>query len=498
MPRDLLELIRGFGTLEVTVLGEAMLDAYMRGAADRLCREAPVPVVSLLERFDQPGGAANAAMNTAALGAHTNYLGVVGADDDGRRLRTVLEAHGLDQDGVLVSDQRRTLCKCRIFAGDQMVMRLDQGSSEQLDPDIEALLLERLVEAHQRSDLLIVSDYGYGTVTPRIIETLARLQEESPRPLVVDAKFPERYRRIGATAVKPNYGELTRLLGLAPRRDDRVSQIEIFEQQLLETTGARIVAATLDEEGALIFEREAPPYRTYAQPMPHTHATGAGDTFTAALGLALAAGADTPSAAECASAAARVVVARGGTTVCGRDELLASLLAGEKLIETRENLGARVEQLRRMGKRIVFTNGCFDILHRGHVTYLSRAKALGDVLIVGVNGDAGVSALKGPERPINPLEDRLQVLSALSCVDHLVPFDEATPHEVLRIVRPHVFVKGGDYSEESLPEAGLVKRLGGRVELLPYLDGRSTTGIIDKVRATRPVGPRAAAGGGSA
>lgn len=498
MRRDPLELIRAFAELEVLVIGEAMLDAYLHGHAERLCREAPVPVVTLSRRDDQPGGAANSAMNLAALGAHTSYLAVVGDDDDGRRLLAGLEAGGVEPGEVLVDRHRQTISKRRMFAGEQMLMRLDQGSTEPLAGEVEERLIRRLAEAYERADLILVSDYGYGVVTPRVIETLRSLQGKHQKPLVVDSKFPERYRGLQATAVKPNYGEVTRMLGLEPRHGNRIEQIELYEQRLLKETGARVVAATLDLEGALIFEREAPPYRTYADPMPHTHATGAGDTFTAALGLALAAGADTPAAAECASAAARIVVAKGGTTVCRSDDLLGSLAAGQKVLGNRQRLAARVEQLRRSGKRIVFTNGCFDILHRGHVTYLSRAKALGDVLIVGVNGDAGVRALKGPERPINSLEDRAQVLSALSCVDHIVSFDEPTPADLLEVVRPEVFVKGGDYTEETLPEADLVRRLGGRIELLPYLDGRSTSGIIERVRSARPVPTVRVAGGRSA
>jgi D-beta-D-heptose 7-phosphate kinase/D-beta-D-heptose 1-phosphate adenosyltransferase len=496
MRSDPLELIRSFADLEVLIIGEAMLDAYLYGSADRLCREAPVPVVGLERRHDQPGGAANAAMNLTALGAHTTYLGVVGNDEEGQRLRGALEAGGLDPDDALIGRERETLSKCRIFADGQMVMRLDQGSSEPLDSECESRLIERLVDAYERCDLVVVSDYGYGTITGGVIEALRTLQERFPRPLVVDAKYPERYRLLDATAVKPNYGEVARILGLAPRRGGRVKQLELYEQQLLEATGARVVAATLDEEGALIFERDAHPYRTYAEPVPHTHTTGAGDTFTAALALALAAGAETPEAAECASAAARIVVANPGTTVCGREDLMGLLVAGEKVLSSPGRVRARVEHLKRSGRRIVFTNGCFDILHRGHVTYLSRAKALGDVLIVGVNGDAGVRALKGPERPINPLEDRMQVLSALSCVDHIVPFDEPTPEELLELVRPEVFVKGGDYNDKALPEASLVRRLGGQVQLLPYLSGRSTSGIIERVRSgSTRVEPRTAAGG---
>lgn len=482
MRRDHLELIRGFAGLDVLVIGEAMLDAYLKGSANRLCREAPVPVVALDEEEDRPGGAANTALNVASLGAHTNYLGVVGDDDEGRRLGRALESGGLSPEGLLASPGRRTLSKSRIEANGQMIGRLDRGDTEPLGGDTETALIERLVESHQSCDVLVVSDYGYGTITDRTIEALTRLQRRSPRPLIVDAKFPERYRNAGATAVKPNYGEVTRLLGLTPRRKDRTSQVEVHEQALLEKTGARIVAATLDEEGALVFERDAHPYRTYAHPMPHSYATGAGDTFTAAFSLALGAGADAPEAAECASAAARVVVSKVGTTVCTRDDLLGSFAVADKVLTERDELAERVAHLRRSGRRIVFTNGCFDILHRGHVTYLSRAKAFGDVLVVGVNADDQVRAQKGPGRPINVLEDRMDVLSALSCVDHIVAFEEPTPEELLSLIEPDVFVKGGDYTEQQLPEAPLVRRLGGRIELLPYLDGRSTSGIIERAR----------------
>jgi D-beta-D-heptose 7-phosphate kinase/D-beta-D-heptose 1-phosphate adenosyltransferase len=204
------------------------------------------------------------------------------------------------------------------------------------------------------------------------------------------------------------------------------------------------------------------------------------------LALALAAGADTPAAAELAAAAAAVVVAKDGTCACNPDELRAHLAADAKAVPL-PVLVARLDALRRQGRRIVLTNGCFDILHRGHVTYLGRAKALGDVLVVGVNADESIRRLKGPGRPINALEDRLQVLAALSCVDHVVAFDEDTPHELVRAVRPHVFVKGGDYTRERLPEASLVEQLGGEVHILPFTADRSTTRVIERIRGSLEV-----------
>ncbi len=243
------------------------------------------------------------------------------------------------------------------------------------------------------------------------------------------------------------------------------------------------MAVTLDTDGALILERDAPPYRTYAGSAGPAYPAGAGDTFLTALTLALAAGAETAAAAEIASRAASVVVARERTATCTAGDLRERIGGEGKQAAHLDALTARVERARSHGQRVVFTNGCFDILHRGHITYLNRAKALGDLLIVGLNSDASVRRLKGAHRPINTLEDRVQVLSALGSVDHIIAFDEDTPEDLIRALRPDVFVKGGDYSRETLPEASLVESLGGTVRILAYVEERSTTNIIARIRA---------------
>jgi D-beta-D-heptose 7-phosphate kinase / D-beta-D-heptose 1-phosphate adenosyltransferase len=248
-----------------------------------------------------------------------------------------------------------------------------------------------------------------------------------------------------------------------------------------------LTAVTLDTEGALFFERGRAPYRTYARPADHARAAGAGDTFASALALALAAGGDVPTTAEIASAAAAVVVAKDGTATCSREELRAYVAGDEKLAPDLASLLGRLQADRRAGKRIVLTNGCFDILHRGHIGYLNAAKTLGDILIVGLNTDASVRRLKGPTRPINALEDRSAVLAGLSAVDHIVAFDEPTAVELCAAVRPHVFVKGGDYTRDRLPEAAVVQSQGGEVRLLPYLKDHSTSSIIARARLAREV-----------
>jgi D-beta-D-heptose 7-phosphate kinase/D-beta-D-heptose 1-phosphate adenosyltransferase len=329
----------------------------------------------------------------------------------------------------------------------------------------------------------VVSDYGYGVLTPGVVATLARLQAGAPRLLAVDAKHLVRYARAGVTVVKPNFAQAVSMLPNAPPEapGSRVPWMAGQGERLLERCAADVVAVTLDADGALVFERGRAPHRTHARPHPQLRAAGAGDTYLTLLALALAAGADTPSAAELASAAAAVVMSKEGTATCSAAEVAEMLAPGGKLLAG-DQVPQRMAFHRAQGRRIVFTNGCFDILHRGHTTYLNRAKALGDVLVVGVNTDAGVRRLKGDERPINQLEDRIEVLAALSCVDHVVAFGEDDPRQLIRSVRPHVFVKGGDYTRERLPEAAVVEELGGTVVVLPYEADRSTTGIIDRIR----------------
>ncbi|MFO0593125.1 MAG: D-glycero-beta-D-manno-heptose 1-phosphate adenylyltransferase [Polyangiaceae bacterium] len=498
-------VLRRLQGLRALVIGDAMLDTYLRGATDRLCPEAPVPIVNVTSRADRPGGAANTAVNLRALGADVTLLGVIGADAEGIALRNALMTEGIAPNALTVSKRRRTLAKQRVFAGSQLLVRFDQGSTEPLDADADLAIVQKIPSLLREADAVVISDYGYGVVTPRVIAALADARRSAPRVLVVDAKDLPAYQAASPTAVKPNYREAARLLGLDrdahapksrtptaghetrdPRGDERARAIEPHGRDLLARTGARIVAVTLDTEGAIFFERGREPFRTFAKPAEHARAAGAGDTFGAALSLALAAGADLPTAAEIASAAAAIVVAKDGTATASLAEVAARIEGVDKLAASAADLAPHLEAYRRKGARVVLTSGCFDILHRGHVTYLSAAKALGDVLIVGLNTDAGVRRLKGDCRPINPLPDRAAVLAGLSCVDRVVAFDEDTPEALVTAVRPHIFVKGGDYTRASLPEARAVEAAGGEVRILPFIDDRSTTSLIARIRAAPP------------
>jgi D-beta-D-heptose 7-phosphate kinase/D-beta-D-heptose 1-phosphate adenosyltransferase len=481
----LFSLVDTFADLDVVVIGDAMLDAYLEGTCHRLSQEAPVPVVSVTERKLLPGGAANTAANVARLGARAHFLSVIGDDTAGRQLRRVLKEGQVSTEHILVHPERRTLAKQRVVGSAHMLVRFDEGSTHAIDSETEKRVIERLTALHPACDALIISDYGYGILTPGVIEAIAKLQARKPRFLVVDSKYLSNFRHTGITVVKPNYPEFLELIGkegIDNGHGERAAWVARYGGQLLKKTGAEIAAVTLDTEGAIIFERNSSPYRTYAEPKPDFNAAGAGDTFVSAFTLALAAGASIPTAAEVASAATAVVVGRNGTRTCSADALRGYLADTDKLIADWQVLAARIDLYRRYGRRVVFTNGCFDILHRGHIDYLQRAKAMGDVLVVGLNSDDSVRRLKGPSRPINPLEDRASVLAGLSSIDHIVPFGENTPSNLIRVVRPDVFVKGGDYTRETLPEASLVEELGGKVVILSYLENHSTTSIIDRIQ----------------
>ncbi|OKH47896.1 bifunctional heptose 7-phosphate kinase/heptose 1-phosphate adenyltransferase [Scytonema sp. HK-05] len=503
---ELTKLLDAIAHLHVIVIGEAMLDGYLEGFSDRLCPEAPVPVVTLKNRLYVPGGAANTAVNVRSLSANVTFLSVIGDDWEGSQLQQALSERGVSTKHILKASNRQTLAKQRVITASQILVRFDSGTTDAIDADSEQALIEKLELLFSECDAVIVSDYGYGILTQRVIDALAQLQQNNPRVLVVDSKNLTAYRHLNVTAVKPNYKQAVQLLDipLPPLIKggmggiSRAEQIKPYEEKLLNLTGAKIAAVTLDAEGAIIFEHDSPPYRTYALPTAESRTSGAGDTYSSALTLALAAGAATPLAADFAAAAAAVVVRKEGTTACSAEELrefiskvgeageageqgISPSSPPEKYIPNLNQLRSLVTSYRRTGHKIVFTNGCFDILHAGHVSYLNRAKALGDILIIGVNSDDSIRRIKGENRPINPLEDRIQVLGGLSCVDYLVAFNEDTPIDLIRLVQPDVYVKGGDYTKETLPEAPVVEQYGGIVELLPFIENRSTTRIIKRV-----------------
>jgi D-beta-D-heptose 7-phosphate kinase / D-beta-D-heptose 1-phosphate adenosyltransferase len=489
------QLIAAWQGRRVLVLGDAMLDGWLAGTASRMCREAPLPVVDLAETTYAGGGAANTAVNLAALGAVTSLVAPVDGDPAGALLRGRLAAAGV-RDMLVPAPGRRTVAKRRLMAGGQIVARFDEGDTGELSHPVRARLLERARQAlAEPVDAVVVCDYGTGAVPDQLVELVGEYRSRLGL-LAVDAHDLRRFAAVRPDLVTPSLAEAARLLGVPeyPERfPDAAARVEWARRVLprvRDAAGARIAAVTLDADGSVVLDESDVDSRTAAQARPDGWSTGAGDSYVAAFTLALLAGAPAVRAARVAQAAAATVVAAVGTSICSPAALLAEerergLPDPEVAIGAAADSAAEVDRIaraRQEGARVVFTNGCFDVLHRGHVGYLTEARRLGDLLVVAVNSDESVRRLKGEGRPVNPVEDRVAVLAALSCVDHVLVFPEDSPARLIEAIRPHVYVKGGDYRPELIPEAELVHRLGGEVHALSYLPDRSTSAIIERIR----------------
>ncbi|MBP3035618.1 D-glycero-beta-D-manno-heptose 1-phosphate adenylyltransferase [Arthrobacter sp. zg-ZUI100] len=466
----------------IAVIGDVMLDGWFSGTTDRFCREAPAPVVDLVRRDYAPGGAANTAMNLQALGARVRLAGLVGEDEAGERLRQLLGAAGIDL-GLLASQPgARTATKYRILASDQVLLRLDDGGKT-VPPDAQDRLAAALPAWLADTDAVVVCDYGSGLLHGPVRDALAALA--GGRLTVVDAHDPALWKALAPDVVTPNAQEAASLLGLRLGPDsDRAELLGSRGPDLLRAAGARAVVVTLDREGTVLLT-EGGSHRTWARPATEKQASGAGDTFVACLTVARAAGLPLSTAADLAQNAADIVVRRAGTSVCTTLDLELHLTALADTALSPSELASRIAADRAAGKRIVLTNGCFDVLHRGHTRYLNQAKALGDVLVVALNGDASVTRLKGPGRPINPVHDRAGVIAALSCVDYVTVFDTDTPIPLIEALRPDIYAKGGDYSPEMLQETPVVRACGGTVRILDYVPDHSTSAVVQRIRAAQ-------------
>ncbi len=484
MQEKLSYVIDNFRNLKILVIGDAILDTYVNGSPDRVSREAPVMVFNVNEQEHYCGGAANTAINVAALGAETYFLTVVGKDSSSRELIDVLKKNKVNTDFIIRDKGRVTIAKKRIMASSHMLMRIDEGTTTAITGSCEKELLKKIAEVYTEVDAVILSDYGFGIITNRIIEGIKEITSKERKIIVADGRDVSRFKTLKPDAVKPNYEETIKLLQIDKLQQKRDKQIAEYAKKLHEITGANKVAVTLDSDGVLYLEKGKEPFKIVAVPQDNKKAIGAGDTFVSALTLSLASKVKAEVAVQIAAAAAAVVVQKDGTVGCTNNELKAYFTAVPKYIAQTEQLAEIVNDLKKQGKKIVFTNGCFDIIHKGHIALLNKAREAGDVLIVGVNNDNSIRKLKGPERPINNLEDRLTVLAGLQSVDYLIAFEEESPVQLIKQVHPHVFVKGGNYTETSIPEAPLLKKLGCVVKIIPYIEEHSTTQIINKIRDT--------------
>jgi D-beta-D-heptose 7-phosphate kinase / D-beta-D-heptose 1-phosphate adenosyltransferase len=470
----------GFGHPQVLVVGDLMLDKYVWGEVERISPEAPVPVLRAGRRSQQPGGAANVAMNLAGLGARVTVMGFGGGDDDQNTLEGLLREAGV-QFSIAACPGTPTTSKLRVMAGHQQLLRVD---SEEKPANVYAAaeeLVERATAALPETSVLVLSDYAKGVLSERVCRALIGEARRLRVPVAVDPKGNDFTRYRGATAICPNAKELAAVTGESA---SDLKRLLAAGQAMASGLGLEFMLLTLGEKGIAILRANLRVQIPAAARQVYD-VSGAGDTVVAVVAAALAAGMAVEPAARLANLAAGIVIGKVGTVPIQRGELVGGLAeelqpgSQEKLLPL-ENLLARVAGWRSRGLQVVFTNGCFDLLHAGHIALLEQARRRGDRLIVAVNSDSSVRRLKGLQRPLVQEQERTRILAALAAVDAVVLFDESTPLRLIEALRPDVLVKGGDYSEDEVVGSAEVRGWGGRVELVPLVAGCSTTNLIKR------------------
>ena len=470
---------------QVVVLGDLMLDRYHYGDCTRISPEAPVPVVHFARACAQPGGAANVAMNLAAYGAQVILIGICGEDEAAQVLRQSLEARGVTCDFHTLQDYP-TIVKLRIVAHQQQLLRID---TERCYPTLTVALRERLAAHLQRDRVLLLTDYAKGTL--QHAEHFIALAQEAGMQVLVDPKQRDFRKYRGADLLTPNWREFCTAVEHVPAN---LSALDQYAKELMHRCAVDYLLITRGAEGMSLFSKEYDQMQHFpARAREIYDVTGAGDTVIATLAAALAVGTPLVAAVELANLAASIAVGKSGTATISMDELTAAYAAVQSPQDGREMVGivsedvlrTQIAQARKRGERIVMTNGCFDILHAGHVRYLQQARELGDRLLVAVNDDAAVRRLKGHGRPVNTLADRQWMLAALKVVDWVIGFSEDTPHRLLQSIRPEILVKGGDYdSVDQVVGCEVVHAYGGQVRLLSHFSGYSTSNIIQRSKET--------------
>jgi len=485
MNERLRQVLDGLDRPRILVLGDLMMDHYVHGDAERISPEAPIQVLRVAAEDERLGGAGAVAGNLVALGARVDLVGVVGRDAAGEALLALLKEIGVGVGGIRRLPRRPTTIKTR-FVGraqhriPQQVLRVDREDTRPVDRRTEAALAKAAEARLARADVLVVSDYAKGVVTPRLCQAAIRAARRRRRPVLVDPIRSDDYSHYrGATVLTPNRMETEMATG---RRITDEAALRDITRELVHRLNVDALAVTLDREGAYLVRRGRPGVRVPTRPRNVFDNAGAGDMFISALSIAVASGAPLEDAVALANVAGGLEVEKFGVQTVSREEIATDLMATGGKLRRLAELRTDLQRDRRNGLKIVFTNGCFDLLHHGHVEYLEFARSQGDRLVVGLNGDASVRRLKGPARPLVPQDRRARVLAGLTAVDYVVVFDEDTPAKLIRAVRPDVLVKGEDWRTGGVVGTEFVESYGGRVVLAPLVDQASTSGLIREIR----------------
>ncbi len=461
------------GHYKMLVIGDSMLDSYVRGTVQRISPEAPVPVFRFNERKYVLGGAANVASNLAAMNIAVFVMSVVGIDEGGKKIIELLNEKGVNTDFIVKSEEKVTTIKERIVSGNQQMLRIDTEDTKELSEELEMRFLSLYKGIVSQMDMILLSDYQKGMLSYQFCRKLIVLANESNIKVIVDVKAEDATHYYGAYLLKPNRIELSKLTGMILENPQNiVKAMRIVKRQ----AGCKCVLTTLGENGMILLDQDDEIITSNIETKQVYDVVGAGDTAFSYIALGLVQGLQSNEMLMLANAAAAIKVTKSGTAVVTIEELRQKYGKAQCKLQDINSLVNIVNNNR--DKKIVFTNGCFDILHLGHIKYLKKAKRLGDILIVAVNSDASVKRLKGENRPINLQQDRMEMLAELDFVDYIVSFEEDTPYELIKKINPDVLVKGGDYQIENIVGREIVEKKGGLVTTIPFIEGKSTTGII--------------------
>ena len=467
------KLISNFDKINIVVIGDVMLDEFLIGDVNRINPEAPVPVLLVKKVMYKPGGAANVACNIISLGGKVTLIGRLGKDEGAKILIDEIKKLNI-KNKMIVDKNIQTIRKTRSLAKNQQLLRVDFEDYKKLEDNRIKEIIKKVNKIHP--DVIVLSDYNKGFITKNLVEELKRLNIK----IICDVKPQSKEVLRNVFLIKPNLKEAQEISGLKGTKDFEVEKIG---KKLVEDFNTNVLI-TRSENGMSLFEKTGKIYHIPTKSLEVYDVTGAGDTVIATLALAIASNATLEDAAVISNYAASIVVKKVGTAVVTKNELIESLNSDFSKIKSNDEIKKIVEDLKVKNKKIVFTNGCYDILHKGHVSLLKEAKKQGEILIVGLNTDDSVKRIKGPKRPINNQHDRAEVIASIESVDYIVFFNEDTPEKMIKMIKPDIHVKGGDYDPndyKTMPEAKIVHSYGGKVHIVKIVEGKSTTNIINKI-----------------
>jgi len=481
------KIIGNFKGKKILVIGDIMLDEHIWSRVSRISPEAPVPVADVTSITHVPGGAANVAANISVLGGIPYLIGTIGNDSSGAKFLLALRKFNISTKYIIRDQKRPTILKSRIIAHNQHVVRVDREDKNLINQKITKKIVATIKKLIKEVDAVIISDYGKGIISEIVSKEVIKISRLNKKPVAVDPKGRDYSKYKRATIITPNLKEA-----------QTASQIEIKGIKSLEKTGIKLLKSlstdyiliTRGKDGMSLFSKNGKPVHVPAIKREVYDITGAGDTVIGTLALALSAGASFQEAMHLANYAASVAVGKVGTAPVTKEELIVNIegeLHLKKKVRSRNELKQILNGLKREGLSIVFTNGCFDILHAGHIRYLKEAKSRGDVLVVGLNSDSSVKAIKGKQRPYVSEKDRAEILTALDSVDYITIFNEKTPINLIKSLKPDIHIKGGDYKLKNIPETRIVKSYGGKVVIVPEIKGKSTTGLIERIKSNHKI-----------